>query len=43
MRDIVWSPDGGSLAFVLSASRLETWLIENPLALASAADAGSRK
>jgi Tol biopolymer transport system component len=43
VRDIVWSPDGGSLAFVLSASRLETWVIENPLALASAADAGSRK
>ena len=29
VRDIVWSPDGGSLAFVVSSSRVETWVIEN--------------
>jgi len=39
----VWSPDGGHLSFVLSARRLETLVLENPLARAGAADAGSRK
>ena len=43
MHQVVWSPDGGRLAFVLSASRPETWIIENPLALAGAADAIARK
>ena len=43
MHNIVWSPDGGRLAFILSASRLETWVIENPLALAGAADGSARK
>ncbi len=43
LRDIVWSPDGGRLAFVLTAKRNETWVLENPLALAGAADTGARK
>ena len=43
MRDIVWSPDGSRLAFVLRASRLESFVIENPLALAGAADTSARK
>ena len=43
MRDIVWSPDGGRLAFVLSASQVETFVIENPLALAGAADGSARR
>ena len=30
---LVWSPDGTSLAFVLSAGRSDTWLIENPGAI----------
>jgi Tol biopolymer transport system component len=40
---VVWSPDGGRLAFVLRARRLETSVLENPLALAGAADGSARK
>jgi serine/threonine protein kinase/Tol biopolymer transport system component len=43
MHRIAWSPDGRRLAFVLSASGLETWVIENPLALAGTLDGGSHK
>ena len=43
LREIVWSPDGSQLALVLSASRIETLVLENPLALASAAGPGSRR
>jgi Tol biopolymer transport system component len=39
MRDIVWSPDGSRLAFVLRSSRGESFVIENPLALAATARA----
>ena len=42
LRDIVWSPDGTRLGFVLSARRLETWVIENPLAAAGAPGAARR-
>ena len=38
LREIVWSPDGRQLALVLSASRIETLVLENPLALAGAQD-----
>ena len=41
IRSLAWSPDGGRLAFVLSASRPETWIIESTLALA--ADASARR
>ena len=30
--NIVWSPDGAVLAFVLASSQFEAWLLENPLA-----------
>ena len=43
MRDIVWSPDGGHLAFVLRVSRLELFAIENPVALPGASDKTARK
>jgi Tol biopolymer transport system component len=43
LRGVVWSPDGSRLAFVLQARRLETWVIENPLALAGATGASARK
>jgi hypothetical protein len=43
MRDVVWSPDGSRLAFVLQARQRETWVIENPLAATGAADASARK
>ena len=35
--NIVWSPDGAVLAFVLSSTQAETWLLENPVAVAGAA------
>jgi Tol biopolymer transport system component len=38
---IVWSPDGALLAFGLSSARQETWLLENPLAVAGAAAGGN--
>ena len=41
LRFVVWSPEGSRLAFVLQARQIETWLIENPLALAG--DASTRK
>jgi Tol biopolymer transport system component len=34
---IVWSPDGTQLAFEVRATRLDTFMIENPLALVDAA------
>jgi Tol biopolymer transport system component len=40
--NIVWSPDGAVLAFVLAATQNETWLLENPLAVLNAA-AGAQK
>ena len=40
---IVWSPDGTRLAFGVTATRLDTFLIENPLALAGATVASARK
>ena len=43
LRDIVWSPDGRRLAFVLSAQRYETLMIENPLPLGGGPNARSRK
>ena len=43
MSSLAWSPDGGRLAFVLRARRDETLVLENPLALASALEAGARK
>ncbi len=43
IRSVVWSPDGSRLAFALTASRLESFVIENPLALAGAADKSARK
>jgi Tol biopolymer transport system component len=43
MHHIDWSPDGGRLAFVLSDSGLDTWVIENPVALAGALAARSRQ
>ena len=38
---VVWSPDGSRLAFALTASQLETFVLENPLA--GAADVSARK
>ena len=35
--NVVWSPDGAVLAFVLSSTQAETWLLENPVAVAGAA------
>jgi Tol biopolymer transport system component len=43
LHHIDWSPDGGRLAFVLSDSGLETWVIENPLTLAGTLAARSRQ
>jgi len=43
MGNVVWSPDGGRLAFVLKSSRVETWVLESPLALAGVPGTGSRK
>jgi Tol biopolymer transport system component len=40
--NIVWSPDGAVLAFVLSSTQPESWLLENPLAVLNAA-AGAQK
>ena len=39
IRDLAWSPDGDRLAFVLSAETMETFVIENALALAGTPDA----
>jgi Tol biopolymer transport system component len=41
MRDIVWSPDGSRLAFVLRTLRIESFVMENPLA--GTANASARK
>jgi dipeptidyl aminopeptidase/acylaminoacyl peptidase len=43
IQSVVWSPDGSRLAFALRATRLESFVIENPLALAGTADAIARK
>jgi Tol biopolymer transport system component len=43
LRNVVWSPDGSRLAFVLQARQHETWVIENPLAATGAAEATVRK
>jgi Tol biopolymer transport system component len=43
IQSVVWSPDGSRLAFALRASRVESFVIENPVALAGAADASARK
>ena len=42
MRDIAWSPDG-RLAFILGGGQTETWVIENPLAVASGSNANVRR
>ena len=41
--NIVWSPDGGVLAFVLASTQNETWLLENPLAVPGGSNANARK
>jgi dipeptidyl aminopeptidase/acylaminoacyl peptidase len=43
MGNVVWSPDGRHLAFAITASRLDTWVIESPQALAGTLAAGSPK
>jgi Tol biopolymer transport system component len=43
LESVVWSPDGSRLAFALRASRVESFLIEDPLALAGASDGTARK
>ena len=43
IQSVVWSPDGSRLAFALRASRLESFVIENPLALDGTADAIARR
>ena len=43
MREVVLSPDGARLAFVLSASRLDTWVMENALAGVTQATAAPRR
>ena len=43
IRDVVCSPDGTRLAFVLTASRLDTWVVENALAGVASASAAPRK
>ena len=43
MREIAWSPDGSRLAFILSASQIDTWVIENPLVVAGATGGSARK
>jgi Tol biopolymer transport system component len=35
LQDVVWSPDGTRLAFAVRTSRVESFVIENPLALAA--------
>ncbi|MGH6692494.1 MAG: TolB family protein [Gammaproteobacteria bacterium] len=40
---LAWSPDGSNVALVLTASQVETFVIENPLARAGAADASARR
>ena len=40
---IAWSPDGTQLAFGVRATRVDTFMIDNPLALAGAVDASLRK
>jgi Tol biopolymer transport system component len=35
--NVAWSPDGAVLAFGLSSSQINTWLLENPLAALGAA------
>ena len=40
--NIVWSPDGAVLAWVLSSTQTENWLLKNPLAVPCAAT-GARK
>ena len=42
IQGVVWSPDGSRLAFAVRASRLESFVIEDPLALAGA-DAIARR
>ncbi|HET9387007.1 MAG TPA: hypothetical protein VFO67_17870, partial [Gemmatimonadales bacterium] len=39
IRSVVWSPDGSRLAFAVSASRVDSFVIEDPLALPGRADA----
>jgi dipeptidyl aminopeptidase/acylaminoacyl peptidase len=43
MRSVAWSPDGRRLGFVLTASQLESFVIENPLANVGSADGTARK
>jgi Tol biopolymer transport system component len=43
IREVVLSPDGARLAFVLSASRLDTWVMENVLAGVAPATAAPRR
>jgi Tol biopolymer transport system component len=40
---IVWSPDGAVLAFVLDSAQLESWLLENPVAVPGGSNANARK
>jgi Tol biopolymer transport system component len=39
IRSVVWSPDGSRLAFAVRASRVDSFVIEDPLVLPDAADA----
>jgi Tol biopolymer transport system component len=43
MGGIDWSPDGSRLAFVVGVARRDSWLIENPLAIAGAVGGTARR
>jgi hypothetical protein len=43
MGGIDWSPDGSRLAFVVGVARRDSWLIENPLAIAGGSSGTARR